>query len=158
VIAIVDKLVKDRVYVVGHDWGATIAWSHPVSGSRDSPCHSQCAAPHGLQHNIGTNPAPVAEELVRAVLSAPVAAGVSDLGKWLLVAEEAQESLQFCADGKLTYFPDATHWLQHEEPKRVNELLIEFLLQAWLVTFSQASTVRPGIYRTPAIPAATTRA
>jgi epoxide hydrolase 4 len=27
VIAIVDKLVKDRVYVVGHDWGATIAWS-----------------------------------------------------------------------------------------------------------------------------------
>jgi hypothetical protein len=26
-----------------------------------------------------------------------------------LLAEEAQESLQFCADGKLTYFPDATH-------------------------------------------------
>jgi pimeloyl-ACP methyl ester carboxylesterase len=38
--------------------------------------------------------------------------------------------LQYCADGKLTYFPDATHWLQHEEPERVNELLIEFFLQA----------------------------
>jgi pimeloyl-ACP methyl ester carboxylesterase len=47
-----------------------------------------------------------------------------------LLAGEAQESLQFCADGKLTYFPDATHWVQHEEPKRVNELLIEFLLHA----------------------------
>jgi epoxide hydrolase 4 len=38
--------------------------------------------------------------------------------------------LQYCADGKLTYFPGATHWLQHEEPERVNELLIEFFLQA----------------------------
>jgi epoxide hydrolase 4 len=47
-----------------------------------------------------------------------------------LLAEEAQESLQYCADGRLTYFPDATHWLQHEEPERVNELLIEFFLQA----------------------------
>ena len=27
VIAIVDQLGKDRVHVVGHDWGAVIAWS-----------------------------------------------------------------------------------------------------------------------------------
>ena len=38
-----------------------------------------------------------------------------------LLAEEAQESLQYCAEGKLTHFPDATHWLQHEEPTRVND-------------------------------------
>ena len=47
-----------------------------------------------------------------------------------LLPEGAEESLRYCADGELTYFPDATHWLQHEEPQRVNELLIEFFLQA----------------------------
>ena len=47
-----------------------------------------------------------------------------------LLAEEAQESLEYCAEGKLTYFPDATHWLQHEEPGRVNELLIQFFSEA----------------------------
>ena len=47
-----------------------------------------------------------------------------------LLPKGAQESLRYCAEGELTYFPEASHWLQHEEPQRVNQLLIEFLLQS----------------------------
>jgi pimeloyl-ACP methyl ester carboxylesterase len=38
----------------------------------------------------------------------------------------AEASLRYCTDAKLVPFPDASHWLQHEEPVRVSELLIEF--------------------------------
>jgi pimeloyl-ACP methyl ester carboxylesterase len=43
------------------------------------------------------------------------------LGRRLPVA-----SADLCDDVRLVTFPAATHWLQHEEPDRVNELLIEF--------------------------------
>ena len=43
-----------------------------------------------------------------------------------LMVEMAQESLNYCPQGELVTFPDATHWLQHEEPARVSELLISF--------------------------------
>lgn len=39
----------------------------------------------------------------------------------------AEASIERCDAGEVFHFPDATHWLQHEEPERVNELLIEFL-------------------------------
>jgi pimeloyl-ACP methyl ester carboxylesterase len=39
----------------------------------------------------------------------------------------AADSLKFCADGRLVRLPRATHWVQHEEAGRVNELLAEFL-------------------------------
>ncbi len=42
--------------------------------------------------------------------------------KW----EMAQASLEYCEDGQLIYFEDATHWIQHEEPDRVNELMVKF--------------------------------
>jgi pimeloyl-ACP methyl ester carboxylesterase len=32
-----------------------------------------------------------------------------------------------CDDGRLEVFEDVTHWIQHEEPARVNGRLIEFL-------------------------------
>lgn len=38
-----------------------------------------------------------------------------------------QESLATCERGEAFHLPEATHWLQHEEPARVNRLLIEFL-------------------------------
>ena len=44
-----------------------------------------------------------------------------------LVPEMAEESVAYCEDGRLERFPDATHWLPHEEPGRVAELLIEHL-------------------------------
>jgi epoxide hydrolase 4 len=202
VIAIVDQLGKNRVHVVGHDWGALIAWSiamqHPDRVIRLGILN----VPHPavLQHNIRTNPRQLLKSWYALLFQMPwlpeflISANGFWLGKRLLVlssrpgtfaaedltryaeawshsgamtamvnwyrasfwdppkfadpqvnapthilwgkkdaallAEEAQESLRYCADGKLTYFPEATHWLQHEEPERVNTLLIEFLLQA----------------------------
>jgi pimeloyl-ACP methyl ester carboxylesterase len=38
----------------------------------------------------------------------------------------ARESLQYCDDGHLEMFETATHWVQHEEPARVNTLLSQF--------------------------------
>jgi pimeloyl-ACP methyl ester carboxylesterase len=39
----------------------------------------------------------------------------------------ARPSMDYCEDGKLVYFEDATHWVQHDEAEAVNQLLIEFL-------------------------------
>jgi pimeloyl-ACP methyl ester carboxylesterase len=43
-----------------------------------------------------------------------------------LLLEMAHESLRYCANAELFTFANATHWLQHEEPARVSQLLIEF--------------------------------
>ena len=43
-----------------------------------------------------------------------------------LLAEMARESLRHCTNAELFTFANATHWLQHEEPARVSELLIDF--------------------------------
>ena len=43
-----------------------------------------------------------------------------------LLTEMARESLRYCTNAELFTFADATHWLQHEEPARVSELLIDF--------------------------------
>ena len=43
-----------------------------------------------------------------------------------LLAEMAKESLRYCANAELYTFAGATHWLQHEEPARVSQLLVEF--------------------------------
>jgi pimeloyl-ACP methyl ester carboxylesterase len=39
----------------------------------------------------------------------------------------ASASLDLCEQGSLILFEEATHWLQHEVPDRVNRLLLEFL-------------------------------
>ncbi|MFY9825331.1 MAG: alpha/beta hydrolase [Thermoanaerobaculia bacterium] len=41
--------------------------------------------------------------------------------------EMAQASLDFCDQGRLEWVPEATHWVQLEEPARVNRLLLDFL-------------------------------
>jgi pimeloyl-ACP methyl ester carboxylesterase len=38
-------------------------------------------------------------------------------------------SMDYCEDGKLVFFEDATHWVQHDEAKNVTKLLLEFLGQ-----------------------------
>jgi epoxide hydrolase 4 len=43
-----------------------------------------------------------------------------------LLTEMAHESLRYCTSADLFTFANATHWLQHEEPARVSELLIDF--------------------------------
>lgn len=39
----------------------------------------------------------------------------------------AQPSIELCDQGKLVVVEEATHWVQHEEPARVNQLLVDFL-------------------------------
>jgi pimeloyl-ACP methyl ester carboxylesterase len=41
--------------------------------------------------------------------------------------EMAQPSIDYCEDGRLVFLEEATHWVQHDEPERVNTLLTEFL-------------------------------
>jgi pimeloyl-ACP methyl ester carboxylesterase len=43
-----------------------------------------------------------------------------------LLSEMAQASLRYCANAELVPFPGASHWLHHEEPDRVSQLLIDF--------------------------------
>ncbi len=50
--------------------------------------------------------------------------GVHDVA---LERELAQPSIDLCERGQLVFFEDATHWVQHEEPARVNQLIGEFL-------------------------------
>ncbi len=44
-----------------------------------------------------------------------------------LGSEMAQPSIELCDDGRLVVIDDATHWLQHEEPDRVNALIDGFV-------------------------------
>jgi pimeloyl-ACP methyl ester carboxylesterase len=39
----------------------------------------------------------------------------------------AEESMALCSAGRAVFVDGATHWVHHEEPERVNQLLIEFL-------------------------------
>jgi pimeloyl-ACP methyl ester carboxylesterase len=39
----------------------------------------------------------------------------------------AERSKALCADATLTFLPDATHWVAHDEPERVNALLLDAL-------------------------------
>lgn len=41
--------------------------------------------------------------------------------------EMAQPSIDLCDRGRLVFLEAATHWVQHEEPDRVNDLIREFL-------------------------------
>lgn len=41
--------------------------------------------------------------------------------------EMAEPSIELCDDGRLVVIEEATHWVQHEESGRVNELLLSFL-------------------------------
>lgn len=41
--------------------------------------------------------------------------------------EMARPSIELCEQGRLEFIEEATHWVQHEEPRRVNELLLKFV-------------------------------
>jgi len=43
-----------------------------------------------------------------------------------LLSEMAHESLHYCTSAELFTFANATHWLQHEEPERVSQILVDF--------------------------------
>jgi len=41
----------------------------------------------------------------------------------------ARPSIDYCEEGRLVFFEDATHWVQHEQAEVVNQLLVEFFLE-----------------------------
>ena len=51
--------------------------------------------------------------------------GVNDTA---LSVEMAEQSLKYCQDGRLEKFPEATHWLQHEEAEAVNNKMLSFFM------------------------------
>ena len=44
-----------------------------------------------------------------------------------LEAAMAQPSINKCRDGRLVFIPNATHWLHHEKPEQVNNLIFDFI-------------------------------
>jgi len=50
--------------------------------------------------------------------------GVKDFA---LTYRMARPSIDYCEDGNLIFFPDATHWVQHEEADEVNRQLLTFI-------------------------------
>ncbi len=52
--------------------------------------------------------------------------GKNDLA---LVPEMAKESLAYCGQGELTYIEEATHWVQQDCPKEVNDLIERFIFK-----------------------------
>jgi pimeloyl-ACP methyl ester carboxylesterase len=53
--------------------------------------------------------------------------GVRDVA---LTYRMARPSIDYCDDGQLLFFPDATHWVQHEDAEEVNHSLIGFLFDS----------------------------
>jgi pimeloyl-ACP methyl ester carboxylesterase len=43
-----------------------------------------------------------------------------------LSAEMAQRSIELCDNGRLVFFENSSHWVQHDEPDEVNRQLIAF--------------------------------
>jgi len=61
---------------------------------------------------------------VRVHVRALILWGVKDVA---LSRRMARPSLDYCEDGNLIFFPDATHWVQHEEADEVNRHLLKFV-------------------------------
>jgi pimeloyl-ACP methyl ester carboxylesterase len=92
------------------------AWSEPKAMT--SMIHWYRAA---FRHR----PAPLAEPLVR--VPTLILWGVKDK---FLNPGVARSSFALCENAHLEWFEEATHWVHHEEPERVNRLLRDFVVTA----------------------------
>jgi len=199
VVGLIDAAGQEKVILVGHDWGAAVAWwiaaKHPERLSKMVVMN----VPHGavMQKHLRSNRAQLrkswyifffqlpwlpeklfslrnwsrlAQVLVsssrpetfsqpdletyrhawaqpkafrsmlnwyRAIIQKPSAPPTSSritvptLLIWgakdhALGKEMAQPSIDLCDNGRLVFIEEATHWVQHEDPERVNELMHEF--------------------------------
>lgn len=69
---------------------------------------------------------PLAPDLGRAPVPVPVRLLWGDRDS-ALNPGLAERAIAHCRHGDLVRLPEATHWLHHEEPARVNALILEFL-------------------------------
>jgi pimeloyl-ACP methyl ester carboxylesterase len=198
VLAILDQLGQERIFLAGHDWGAAVAWSvallhpqrvaklailnvpHPsvmrryLKSNRRQLRRSWYmlffqlpfvpeAAFSAFNFRLGvrslvhsSRPNTFSDEDLaqyRGAWSQPGAltammnwyrAAFRYRGKFpdstvhvptrilwgerdaFLLSDMAHDSLRYCDAAELYTFANASHWLQHEEPARVSELLIDF--------------------------------
>lgn len=198
VIAVVDQLGQQRIFLAGHDWGAAVAWSTALLHPQRIAKLAVLNVPHPsvMRRFLTSCPRQTLRSwymfffqlpwLPEAVFSAfhfrigarsllrssrPGAFSPEDLARYreawsqpgaltammnwyralfrhrtkfphstvnvptrilwgerdaFLLTEMAHESLRYCTSAELFTFAGASHWLQHEEPARVSELLLEF--------------------------------
>ena len=201
VVGLIDSLGRKKVFLVGHDWGATVAWwtalkypdrleklvilnvPHPAvfqrhlrtsfSQMRKSWYMFFFQLPWLPEYAMGRNhwqvgkqslvnsrrpgtfseadlekyveawsrpgaftsmvnyyrfvlqKAPKPADSLRIVMPTLLIWGAQDK---FLGREMAQPSIDLCNDGRLVFIEEATHWVQHEEADRVNDLLCNFLI------------------------------
>jgi pimeloyl-ACP methyl ester carboxylesterase len=46
-----------------------------------------------------------------------------------LTTDSARDSIDMCENGELIFFPNATHWLQHDEADSVNQMIHDFITE-----------------------------
>jgi epoxide hydrolase 4 len=214
VIGLIDHFKREKAFIVGHDWGAAVAWHtaifspqrverlailnvpHPAAHARafSKPILRQlgkswyiaffqirglseflirrrrCALLRRMLQNTSNpgsfsdddlarytefwcrrNTNPTQANPITGMINWYRAAGKSMLSRgrksfqsgsqsrvsvptlilWgdrdaALIPELAQWSLEWCDDGRLVRFPNATHWVQHDAAQAVNRRLLEF--------------------------------
>jgi pimeloyl-ACP methyl ester carboxylesterase len=198
-IGLIEAAACERAFLVGHDWGAAVAWWTAIHYPDRLRKLAILNVPHPsvMYKNLRTNPAqmlkswyigffqiPLLPEFLltagsakgtfrtltrtsnpgsftkvdephytsawkqpgamtgmlnwyRAIVQCPPAPAkdskvhVPTLIVWgkhdvALTPEMAEQSLKYCDDGRLVMLESATHWVQRDESKRVNQLLLEF--------------------------------
>ncbi len=201
VLGLMDAMARDRAALVGHDWGAAVAWwvamaapervarlvpinvPHPLvmrdhllrnqkqllrswymfffqlpwlpealigsregqpmferlrragrPGSLDSKIEAQCRAawqqPGAIAGMLSWYRAALRNVNLKPPHEGRVAAPT--LLIWgqkdpILGQEMALPSLRYCEDGRVHWFPEATHWVLHEEQSAILSLLSQFL-------------------------------
>ena len=205
VVGVLDTVTDSKAFVVGHDWGAGVAWYLAARYSEHVIRAAMLSVPHPriFIKNLVMNPAQLRRSwyvlffqlpwlpegllrrrdwavLIRALRDTSPPGVFSDLDieqykkswarngaltamlNWYRAAllypsklaldprgsrvkvpalliwgkndrfvgeAMVRESLQYCDDGQLEIFETASHWVQHEEPTRVNILLSQFFAQ-----------------------------
>ncbi|MGB1286064.1 MAG: alpha/beta fold hydrolase [Aggregatilineales bacterium] len=100
------------------------AWGQP--GAMKSMLHwYRAMIQSGTGENTDNQPRQSSPDAkLRITVSTLILWGEQDVA---LDVDLAHLSLKICDDGKLHTFPDATHWLQHDEPDAVNQHIRDFV-------------------------------
>jgi pimeloyl-ACP methyl ester carboxylesterase len=193
VVGLIDAAGRERAFLVGHDWGAAVAWWAAAKYPQRVARMVAINVPHPvvMRRHVRRSPRQLAKSWYIGFFQLPwLPETVARLGNWRVVVEMlrrssrpatfadadldryraawsqpgaytamlnwyraivrhppdplpnpriaaptlllwgasdvalsrelAQPSIDLCDDGRLVFFEDATHWLQHEEPDAVN--------------------------------------
>lgn len=201
IVGLIDALGYEKVNLVGHDWGAVVAWALAIKYPERLHRLSVMNAPHpavmkrflqrdlkqmrrswyaiffqlpwipealwkrnnlnnsGRLLQLSGNPRSFTDEDIekykeawsqpdamtsmlnwyraavfhQPAMPADVRVKVPTLMMWgikdvALTHRMARPSMDYCDEGNLILFPEATHWVQHDAADEVNHYLVDFLL------------------------------